>query len=163
MEKARLELPATPAAAGVARLFVRCLCEQWGVEDVADVAELLSSELVTNAVIHAHSSVELSAVRMDGGDLRVDVFDNGAIAAGAPGPRAVNRESPAHAELVPDAEGRAGPQAGTQAAPAVAALPATADAESGRGLAIVASLATRWGVDADGHGKSVWFTLSTLP
>jgi anti-sigma regulatory factor (Ser/Thr protein kinase) len=160
MEKARLELPATPAAAGVARLFVRCLCEEWGVEDVADVAELLSSELVTNAVIHAHSAVELCAVRMDGGDLRVDVFDNGTLADGAPDPARItlNGDAPDRPEAA--AESRSTTRSSTQT---VAALPATSDAESGRGLAIVASLATRWGVDADGHGKSVWFTLSTLP
>jgi anti-sigma regulatory factor (Ser/Thr protein kinase) len=37
------------------------------------------------------------------------------------------------------------------------------DAEAGRGLGLVAALATRWGVDASvngdgrGHGKAVWF------
>lgn len=31
--------------------------------------------------------------------------------------------------------------------------------EHGRGMAIVASLATAWGADADGAGKEVWFTL----
>jgi anti-sigma regulatory factor (Ser/Thr protein kinase) len=128
METARLELPATPAAAGVARLFVRCLCEEWGVEEVADVAELLSSELVTNAVVHAHTAVELCAARDDDGGFRVDVFDRGPVAHVAPRRR--------------DAD------------------PA---AENGRGLAIVASLASSWGVDEAGNGKSVWFTLSTVP
>jgi anti-sigma regulatory factor (Ser/Thr protein kinase) len=32
-------------------------------------------------------------------------------------------------------------------------------AENGRGLSIVDALATRWGVDPAGHGKSVWFEL----
>ena len=128
METARLELPATPAAAGVARLFVRCLCEEWGVEEVADVAELLSSELVTNAVVHAHTAVELCAARDDDGAFRVDVFDRGP--AGHAPPRQRNAD------------------------------PA---AENGRGLAIVASLASSWGVDEAGNGKSVWFTLSTVP
>jgi anti-sigma regulatory factor (Ser/Thr protein kinase) len=128
METARLELPATPAAAGVARLFVRCLCEEWGVEEVADVAELLSSELVTNAVVHAHTAVELCAARDDDGGLRVDVYDRGP--SGRVPPRQRNAD--------PAAEG-------------------------GRGLAIVASLASSWGVDEGGNGKSVWFTLSTVP
>jgi len=128
METARLELPATPAAAGVARLFVRCLCEEWGVEEVADVAELLSSELVTNAVVHAHTAVELCAARDDDGGFRVDVFDRGVAG-----------------HLVPRRR---------KADPA---------AENGRGLAIVASLASSWGVDEAGNGKSVWFTLSTVP
>ena len=111
----------------MARLFVRCLCEEWGVADVADVAELLSSELVTNAVVHAHSSVELCAAREDDGRLRVDVFDQG---PGQVRPRE-------HAMERAD--------------------------EGGRGLAIVATLASSWGVDREGNGKSVWFTLSTVP
>lgn len=36
-------------------------------------------------------------------------------------------------------------------------------AESGRGLSIVNALATRWGVDPAGHGKSVWFELVIHP
>ena len=34
------------------------------------------------------------------------------------------------------------------------------DATTGRGLALVASLATRWGVDDAEPGKSVWFELA---
>ena len=33
-------------------------------------------------------------------------------------------------------------------------------AESGRGLSIVNALATKWGVDSQGHGKSVWFEVA---
>ena len=124
MDTARLELPATPAAASVARLFVRCLCEEWGVGAVADVAELLSSELVTNAVVHARSAIELEAAWTHS-DLRVDVRDAGAGQV----------------------------QAKTS--------PAPTEAEGGRGLAIVASLADSWGVEETGHGKSVWFSLVT--
>ncbi len=123
MDTARLELPATPAAASVARLFVRCLCEEWGVASVADVAELLSSELVTNAVLHARSGIELEAART-GSALRVDVRDVG------------------HGQVQPKAQ-----QAPTEA-------------EGGRGLSIVASLAESWGVEESLGGKSVWFTLS---
>jgi anti-sigma regulatory factor (Ser/Thr protein kinase) len=124
MDTARLELPATPAAASVARLFVRCLCEEWGVGDVADVAELLSSELVTNAVIHARSAIELEAA-WTSSDLRVDVRDVGG--------------------------GRV----------RTAGDPPPSEAEGGRGLAIVASLADAWGVEDTGRGKSVWFSLVT--
>jgi hypothetical protein len=38
---------------------------------------------------------------------------------------------------------------------------AAGDDEGGRGLALVDALATRWGVDADGAGKSVWFEVAT--
>jgi anti-sigma regulatory factor (Ser/Thr protein kinase) len=123
MDTARLELPATPAAASVARLFVRCLCEEWGVGSVADVAELLSSELVTNAVLHARSSIELEAARTASA-LRVDVRDVG------------------RGQVQPKAQ------------------PAPTEAEGGRGLSIVASLAQSWGVEESSGGKSVWFTLA---
>jgi len=123
MDTARLELPATPAAASVARLFVRCLCEEWGVGAVADVAELLSSELVTNAVLHAHSAIELDAACNDR-DLRIDVRDFG------------SGEVAPHPVTTPTEE------------------------EGGRGLAIVANLATSWGVEESSRGKSVWFTLT---
>jgi anti-sigma regulatory factor (Ser/Thr protein kinase) len=75
VETARLELPGTPAAPSVARLFIRNLCAEWGATSVCDVAELLSSELVTNAVIHAHSAVELEAAYDDKSNLRIDVYD----------------------------------------------------------------------------------------
>lgn len=40
---------------------------------------------------------------------------------------------------------------------------AARDDQGGRGLALVAALATRWGVDdnAQGDGKSVWFEVPT--
>src|SRR3954447_17307953 len=61
VETARLELPGTPAAPSVARLFIRSLCQEWGAGSVCDVAELLSSEIVTNAVVHARTTVEVEA------------------------------------------------------------------------------------------------------
>jgi hypothetical protein len=39
---------------------------------------------------------------------------------------------------------------------------ATDDDESGRGLAIVDALASRWGVDRFEGGKSVWFEVPRL-
>ena len=38
--------------------------------------------------------------------------------------------------------------------------PTDADAESGRGIRIVAAVADRWGAEPDGHGKTVWFELA---
>ena len=75
METARLELPGTPAAPSVARLFIRNLCREWGASAVCDIAELLSSELVTNAVLHARSPVELEAAYDASRGLRIDVYD----------------------------------------------------------------------------------------
>jgi len=36
---------------------------------------------------------------------------------------------------------------------------ADCDAETGRGLALVDTLSSAWGVDPDGDGKYVWFTI----
>jgi anti-sigma regulatory factor (Ser/Thr protein kinase) len=46
-----LTLAAVPTAAGVARFFVRQRLSQWGLNRLIDDAELVLSELVTNAVI----------------------------------------------------------------------------------------------------------------
>jgi anti-sigma regulatory factor (Ser/Thr protein kinase) len=46
----RLPLAALPTAPGVARGHVRVVAHEWGLADLADTAELLVSELVTNAV-----------------------------------------------------------------------------------------------------------------
>jgi anti-sigma regulatory factor (Ser/Thr protein kinase) len=45
-----LELAATPSAAGCARGHVGAVAREWGLADLAEVAELLVSELVTNAI-----------------------------------------------------------------------------------------------------------------
>jgi hypothetical protein len=45
-----LELAALPTAPGCARDHVRSLAHEWGLPGLADTAELLVSELVTNAV-----------------------------------------------------------------------------------------------------------------
>jgi anti-sigma regulatory factor (Ser/Thr protein kinase) len=46
----RLPLAALPTAPGVARGHVRAVAREWGLGELADTAELLVSELVTNAV-----------------------------------------------------------------------------------------------------------------
>jgi anti-sigma regulatory factor (Ser/Thr protein kinase) len=71
---ARVVLPATPVAARRARQVVAEQCRTWDT-DVIDTALLLTSELVTNAVIHGRSDVQLK-VRTDGALLRVDVGDD---------------------------------------------------------------------------------------
>src|ERR1700733_12376199 len=46
----RLELGAQPTAPGVARGHVRAVAHEWGLAGLADTAELLVSEICTNAV-----------------------------------------------------------------------------------------------------------------
>ena len=67
-----------PASAGAARRFVRDVLMTRRVGDrVAETVELLTSELVTNAVIHARSPAEL-LVSVGDGVVRVEVCDNDA-------------------------------------------------------------------------------------
>jgi anti-anti-sigma factor len=58
-----LRLAPTPTAAAAARVFVRELCGAWRLaapdSTVVDRAALVANELVTNAVIHAHSDLWL--------------------------------------------------------------------------------------------------------
>lgn len=62
--RASLGLEPTPQAAGAARHFVADTCRRWGVDDVTDAVTLAVSELVTNAVLHArtHVDVELCVI-----------------------------------------------------------------------------------------------------
>ncbi|MFE9773780.1 SpoIIE family protein phosphatase [Streptomyces sp. NPDC005931] len=66
-------LPREPKSAAKARRFVRAALGDVP-PDVADTVQLLVSELVTNAVLHARTEVEVSA-RVDDGTVRVEVTD----------------------------------------------------------------------------------------
>jgi anti-sigma regulatory factor (Ser/Thr protein kinase) len=113
--------PAVPESVGSARRFTRAALGRHDVERrLVDTAMLLVSELATNAILHAASSVTL---RIDvGDDIRVEVGD-------------ANGEPP-----------RVG-------------MPGTDD-ESGRGLAIVTTLADDWSWSPRSGGKVVWFSLT---
>jgi len=74
-----VSLPAEPASAAVARRFVRELLDAWGAGEFEDAAVLLTSELVTNALLHARSATELN-VRLADGRLRVGVADRTPVA-----------------------------------------------------------------------------------
>lgn len=65
--------PRTDAPAR-ARRWLAEWCAQWGCADVEDDAALLLSELITNAVVHARTTITVSA-RFSGNELRVAVAD----------------------------------------------------------------------------------------
>ncbi|MEU8887681.1 ATP-binding protein [Streptomyces sp. NPDC048442] len=67
----RADLTAVPEV----RRALRELLRHWGHPDCADVAELLTSELVTNALIHTESDAELHAT-LAASKLRVEVHDH---------------------------------------------------------------------------------------
>lgn len=76
----RVHLRLEPAAASArrARRFVSEILATWGEDGCADAASLLVSELVTNAVIHARSPVELVVGRGSPSTLRFEVYDSSA-------------------------------------------------------------------------------------
>jgi anti-sigma regulatory factor (Ser/Thr protein kinase) len=112
------EFDAGPTAPASARRFVRRTLSGWDHNAVSELVTLLTSELVTNAVLHAGSDVELRMCAHDG-ILRVEVGDTS--------PRI---------PVTPLYEG----------------VPVT-----GRGLAMVADVSEKWGVERRGAGKVVWF------
>jgi DNA-binding NarL/FixJ family response regulator len=71
---ARERFAADLKSARTARRFVAEVLAGWGYDDLQDSAALLVSELVTNAVVHAHSDVEL-AVHLRPQRVRVEVID----------------------------------------------------------------------------------------
>ena len=118
----RLELRADPSAARRARSWLR---EQFASATlparVSQTLELLTTELVTNAVRYGGEPIEVQ-LRTVAGAVRISVSDGG------PG------------------------------LPEVHHVPPTAT--GGRGVALVDTLAQRWGSDVAGTGKTVWFELS---
>ncbi|UUU25312.1 SpoIIE family protein phosphatase [Streptomyces sp. DSM 40750] len=57
-----------------ARSFVRDTLQGWGFADIVDDAVVLTSELVTNAVVHAGTSADVLCLRADDG-VRIEVAD----------------------------------------------------------------------------------------
>jgi anti-sigma regulatory factor (Ser/Thr protein kinase) len=72
--EARTRLAAEPRSAWLARGFVTSTLTEWGVTGVLEPAALLTSELVTNAVVHARSDIEL-VMRCEDGRVRIEVVD----------------------------------------------------------------------------------------
>jgi hypothetical protein len=73
-----LRLAPTATAPAAARLYVRDVLEYWRLalpdDDVIDRAELLADELVTNAVVHARTSLRLR-LELHGDLLHIAVHD----------------------------------------------------------------------------------------
>jgi len=56
-------LPASSTSPAVARALVRYACESWGLADILDAATIVVSELVSNAVTHARTNLDVTIVR----------------------------------------------------------------------------------------------------
>lgn len=127
-----LTLPALTSSVPEARRFVGAAVRARFTDALAEDAELCVTELVTNAVVHAAGeSVEVT-VEVEPDGVVVSVADDGDAPVEGLSPRL-------HLD-----EGVDG---------------ADAEATSGRGLAIVAVLATDWGVRRTPSGNRVWARL----
>jgi anti-sigma regulatory factor (Ser/Thr protein kinase) len=71
-------LPPEARSARRARVFVATVLDDWGCGHVADLVELLTSELVTNGILHAETGVDVRIDRSPDGTIRVSVGDEGA-------------------------------------------------------------------------------------
>src|SRR5262245_3841163 len=74
LRKAGTVLEATLDAPRLSRRVLREVLEVWEADDLAEVAELLTSELVSNVVMHALTEVDME-VSWDEEVLRVEVRD----------------------------------------------------------------------------------------
>ncbi|WP_432512081.1 ATP-binding SpoIIE family protein phosphatase [Kineococcus sp. SYSU DK001] len=116
-----LVLPADPRAVRDARRAAQRCCTRNGLDDdTTETAVLLTSELVTNAIVHGRSDARLRVV-VDPSSVYVEVADDN--------------------DRVPVLQ--------------------THDDEalSGRGVSLLETAASRWGVAEADIGKVVWFTL----
>jgi anti-sigma regulatory factor (Ser/Thr protein kinase) len=87
---ATLTLKPEPQAVGAARRLTRRACDDASLAaDLCDTAVLLTSETVTNAVIHAGTSVRLSVFAGPSG-VRVEVGDD---SSGRPAVRSENPDA----------------------------------------------------------------------
>jgi len=133
-----LELGALPTAVPCARLHVKHVLREWQMQGLADTVELVVAELVTNAM---QASVGLTSSQFAG-----------RWAPGLPPVRMWVASDGQHAVVqVWDASDRL---------PLRETVPL--DAETGRGLMIVESLADEWGsyTPEASSGKVVWAVIS---
>jgi len=122
--EAAFDIAPDPTAPAQARLLIDQIMKLWDCDDPADVAILLTSELVTNVVRHARSNLRLE-VSLQAMTLRIAATD----------------EIPALPQV----------------------RPMNTSSEGGRGLALIDSLAKRWGITPHERGKTVWFEVVVEP
>ncbi|HEY3010844.1 MAG TPA: ATP-binding protein [Micromonosporaceae bacterium] len=84
--------PPEVRSAGAARTLARDACERWALEGLRDDAQLIVSELVTNAIEHAGTAVDVTLVLLPP-YLHIQVRDGSSAPPAFPvgAPRTVNR------------------------------------------------------------------------
>ncbi|MBA4861296.1 ATP-binding protein [Streptomyces sp. PSKA54] len=132
-----LHLPHDPRTPRIARMTLRAVLPAYGMGELLDIAELLTSELVTNAYRHTDGPAALRLRATAPRGVRVSVWDTSPHI-----PAPFDRPS-----------GRSSPQ-----------RPVLLEADGGRGLGLVQQWADNWGGlplgDFFGQGgKLLWFEL----
>lgn len=72
----QLTLPPALSSARAARRRVRQALSDWGLSELAETAMLLTTEVVTNSVLHARTTIVLTIVRRAEGGVRIGVRDH---------------------------------------------------------------------------------------
>jgi hypothetical protein len=71
----RVRLAREPSSAAEARARVRAALQAWQVPVDPDIAILLTSDLVTNAITYGDGETVTLAIRCSGTHLRIDIYD----------------------------------------------------------------------------------------
>lgn len=133
----RLALGALPSAVPCARAHTRAVLSTWEVPCAIDNAEVVVTELVTNAITHGsqgHPSGPIPVVQLDlllAGALVIDVWD------GNPDPPIIQSAASMPGGLA---------ESGEPGEPTEASEPVEAS-EGGRGLLLVSALCSSWHSD----------------
>jgi serine phosphatase RsbU (regulator of sigma subunit) len=154
----RLRLPPAPTSPAAARSAVDALLREARLDRLRDEALLLTSELVTNAVIHAGTDIEVEITASTDG-LRVVVADFGApeLTAAVTGITTMPGQPATAGELKRSAsrDGWDNPHRRF--------VDGAQPGEGGRGLLLVSRFASRWGTSHEPGGRAVWFQLDGPP
>ena len=75
LHQRRILMTRKPAAAAEARSQVRAVIRAWEIPVDPDIAVLLTSDLVTHAIVHWNIETITLAVRCSHDQLRVDIYD----------------------------------------------------------------------------------------
>lgn len=78
-QAATLDIGPRTADVALARRFLAAHCDRWGCREVLEDAQLVVSELVTNAFVHAGTRCDVS-ISFEAGRLRIEVRDDSAVA-----------------------------------------------------------------------------------